>query len=208
MKAKQELSGFRARRISRESSIGLRHRASIARPMAWRGIFAILFGVFAVSGAWGTPRALALVFGIYAAFEALAALMTGFSLKNRSLVVLAGVDSLTGAFFLLLPDLPLITFSHVLGAWAMLTGVLELFAAGALKRSRKTERAQAGAGVVSIALGFGLGIYPELGPAQLAGWLGATMMIFGCLCILAAARVRFGPASAVSRGKWSDRGAA
>jgi drug/metabolite transporter (DMT)-like permease len=205
---KRELSGDGARRTSRAGSIRLRYRETIARPMAWRGIFAILFGLFAVSGALGAPSALALVFGLYAAFEALAALMTGLGLKNRSLVVLAVVDSLTGAFFLLNPDLPLFTFSHVVGAWAMLTGVLELFAAGALRRSRKTERAQAAAGVVSVALGFVLGIYPELGPADLAGWLGAAMMLFGCLCILAAARVRFGPASVVSRGKWSDRGAA
>jgi uncharacterized membrane protein HdeD (DUF308 family) len=176
--------------------------------MAWRGIFAILFGLFAVSGAGDSPGALALMFGIYVAFEAVAALMTGLALGNRSLVLLAVVDSLTGALFLLLPALPLITLSYVLGAWAMLTGVLEVFAAGAFKRSRKTERAQAGAGVVSIALGFALGIYPELAAPDLAGWLGAAMMLFGCLCILAAARVRFDPASVVSPARWSDRGAA
>lgn len=208
MNAKRELSGSGVQRTSRAASVRLRYREAIARPMAWRGIFAILFGLFAVSGAWGSPAALALAFGVYASFEAIAALMTAIGLENRSLILLAVVDSLTAAFFLLLPDLPLITLSYVLGAWALLTGVLEVFAAGALKRSRKTERAQAGAGVVSIALGFALGIYPELAPADLAGWLGAAMMLFGCLCILAAARVRFGPASVVSPARWPDRGAA
>jgi uncharacterized membrane protein HdeD (DUF308 family) len=208
MNAKPEFSGTGAPRTSRRPSFRLRYREAIARPMAWRGIFAILFGLFAVSGARRSPAALALAFGVYASLEAVAALMTAIGLENRSLILLAVVDSLTAAFILLMPDLPLITLSHVLGAWAMLTGVLEVFAAGALKRSRKTERAQAGAGVVSIALGFALGIYPELAPADLAGWLGAAMMLFGCLCILAAARVRFGAPSVVSPARWRDRGAA
>jgi uncharacterized membrane protein HdeD (DUF308 family) len=195
MKTKRGFSGF-----------GLRD--AIARPMAWRGIFAILFGIFALSNAWGSTGALALVFGIYAALEALAALMAGLRLKNRSLVLLAVVDSLTGAFFLLRPELKLLTFSYVVGAWAMLTGVLEVLASGAFRRSRPTQRVQAAAGFTSIALGVGLGIYPELGARDLAGWLGATMVVFGCLCVLAASRVRFASRPAVSEVKWSDRGAA
>ena len=182
MNARQELAGFSA----------------IARPMAWRGIFAILFGIFAVSGAWGSTRVLAFVFGVYAGLEAFAALMSGLGLRNRSLVILAVIDSLTGAFFVLQPELQLLTFSYVVGAWAMLTGILEMFAAGAFRRSFETKRMQAGAGAVSIALGFGLGIYPELSPASLAGWLGATMLLFGCLSVLAAARVRFGRPSVIS----------
>jgi len=206
MIAKREIPGFGLLQSGGPRSTGLRD--AIARPMAWRGIFAILFGIFALSGAWGSTGALALVFGIYAAFEALAALMSGLGLKNRSLGIRAVVDSLTGAFFLLQPELKLLTFSYIVGAWAMLTGVLEVIAAGALRRSRPTQRVQAAAGFTSIALGVGLGIYPELGPKDLAGWLGATMVFFGSLCLLAAARVRFGSRAAVSKAKWSDRGAA
>lgn len=206
MNAKRETSGFGLLHSGAPRSRGLRD--AIARPMAWRGIFAVLFGIFAVSGAWGSIGALALVFGIYAAFEALAALMSALTLRNRSLVLLAVVDSLTGAFFLLRPELKLLTFSYVVGAWAMLTGLLEVVAAGALKRSRPTLRVQAAAGFTSMTLGVGLGIYPELGLTDLAGWLGATMVVFGALCVLAAARVRFGSKPAVSNAKWSDRGAA
>ena len=56
-------SGFSAGRASRRGPIS-RHLNTIARPMAWRGILAILFGLFAVSGAGDSPRALALMFGI------------------------------------------------------------------------------------------------------------------------------------------------
>jgi hypothetical protein len=59
-----------------------------------------------------------------------------------------------------------------------------------------------------MALGLGLGIYPELSHRDLSGWLGATMLVFGCLCVLAAARYRFASKPAVPNTKWSERGAA
>lgn len=183
-------------------------RETLSRPMAWRGGCAILFGVFAFSRTWNSTQALVLAFGVYAAFEALAAFLAAFGLRNRPLAVIAAVDAIAAASFLFGPAPPLLTFSHVLGAWAMLTGILELFAAGALRRPLRTERAQAAAGVVSILLGIGLGIFPELGSAELAGWLGATMILFGCFCVLAAARVRFDAVSIAPRANWRRRGAA
>ena len=169
-----------------------RYREKFAGAMAWRGILAMIFGLYAFSRAWDSTRGLALAFGVYVALEALAAFAAGVSLKNRSLLVIAAVDSATVAFFLLATEPGLLTFSHVLGAWAMLTGILELFAAGALRRSPAAERAQAAAGIVSIALGVGLAVFPELGPGDLAGWLGSMMTLYGCFCTLAAAQARFG----------------
>lgn len=205
--ASASASGSR-RKAATWRAIGLRYREAIARPMAWRGIVAILFALYALSGTWESVRALALAFGAYAAFEALAALVAGVGLKNRPLVLIAIADTVTGTYFLLRPDLREHTLSYVLGAWAMATGVLELFAADALRRSPPTERRQAAAGIVSIVLGVGLAIYPELGHAELAGWLGATMMLFGCFCLLAAARVRFETEARGPQPKSWRRGAA
>jgi len=159
--------------------------------MVWRGACAILFGLFAISGAWSSTAGLAVAFGIYGAFEALGALVAGRRSGNPALLWIAAADGLAATFFLLRHDLGVLTFSYAVGAWAMLTGILELVSAAAIRDSRTTRRAQKAAGIVSIALGFGLGVYPELGPAELAGWLGATMILFGCFCILAAARFRF-----------------
>jgi uncharacterized membrane protein HdeD (DUF308 family) len=159
--------------------------------MVWRGACAILFGLYAISGAWTSTAGLAVAFGIYGVFEALGAVVGGRRSRNPALLWIAAADGLAATFFLLRHDLRLLTFSYAVGAWAMLTGILELVAAAAIRDSRKTRRAQGAAGIVSIALGFGLGVYPELGQAELAGWLGATMVLFGCLSILAGARFRF-----------------
>lgn len=164
------------------------------RAMAFRGAIAIALGVPAISGVWGKwesgpVRGLVIVFGAYAALETIGALGAALGLRNRAILGIAVVDGLA-AGLLLFPDLGGLAFAYLLGAWAMATGILELFAAGLTRKSPPLVRAQAAAGGVSILLGLVLAFHPGIETKNLAGWLGATMVSFGVLCLVAAGHVR------------------
>jgi uncharacterized membrane protein HdeD (DUF308 family) len=163
-------------------------RPALGGPMAVRGVFAIAFGFFAFSGAWISATGLARGFTLYAVVAAAAALVAGSRVRSRSLVLVAVVNLLTG-FLLVLPGgLGDLELPHLVGAWAMLTGILEVFAAGAMRRLPGIEWIQASAGGMSILLGIALGALSGFTTSGLAGSLGAMSVLFGVLCIAAAAR--------------------
>ena len=109
-------------------------RPSAVHAMLWRGILAIAFGLLAVGAGPGSARGLAFVFGTYAALEALGALAAALALENRALFGIAIVNSLAGGYVLLVAETAPTPLAHVIGAWAMATGILELFASGSLRR--------------------------------------------------------------------------
>jgi len=165
-----------------------RRRPSAVHAMLWRGILAIAFGLLAVGAGPGSARGLAFVFGTYAALEALGALAAALALENRALFGIAIVNSLAGGYVLLVAETAPTPLAHVIGAWAMATGILELFASGSLRRGPgvRTEAV----GVVSILVALIFAISPDMPLASIAGWTGAMLLWFGCLYLLAAEHFR------------------
>jgi uncharacterized membrane protein HdeD (DUF308 family) len=179
-------------------------RHSLAGPVAARGILAMAFGVFALSGSWGSPAGLARAFALYAIAGAAAALVAGLRVFSRSLLFVALVNALTGGLVLLPGALGELELPHLVGAWAMLTGVLDMFAAGAFRRTEGTEWFQGGAGGVSILLGMAAGTLSGAKNAiVLGGWLGAMSLLFGVLCVAAAARESVRPVTVQRRKRRS-----
>jgi uncharacterized membrane protein HdeD (DUF308 family) len=158
-----------------------------AHAMLWRGILAIAFGLLAVSVATESGGALAFVFGTYATLESIAALATSLTLRNRFSFGIAILDALAGGYVLLVAPPEPVSLAHVIGAWAMATGILELFAGRSPRRPGVRTRA---AGVVSLLLGLILAVWPEMPLTSIAGWTGAMLLSFGGLCLVAAEHLR------------------
>jgi uncharacterized membrane protein HdeD (DUF308 family) len=165
-------------------------RDSVGGPMATRGILAIAFGILALSGSWISTAALETGFAVYLVLAAAAALVTGLRVNSRPLLFVALADSLIGALLFMPGALGDLELPHLIGAWAMLTGILEMFAAGAFRRSPATKWFHASAGVASILLGVIVGAVPGFDSAATGGWLGALSVFFGVLCLAAAAHTR------------------
>jgi uncharacterized membrane protein HdeD (DUF308 family) len=154
----------------------------------WRGILAIAFGLLAVSVATESGGALAFVFATYAMLDSIGALATALTLRNRFSFGIAILDALAGGYVLLVSPPEPVSLAHVIGAWAMATGILELFAAGAPRRNPEVR--MRAAGVVSLLLGLILAIWPDMPLTSTAGWTGAMLLSFGCLCLVAAEHLR------------------
>jgi uncharacterized membrane protein HdeD (DUF308 family) len=78
----------------------------------------------------------------------------------------------------------------LIAAWAFLTGVLEIIAAVRLRKEIKREWLLALSGVLSIALGVVLALWPAPGAIALVWYLGAYAIIFGALLVALSFKLR------------------
>jgi uncharacterized membrane protein HdeD (DUF308 family) len=160
--------------------------------VALRGALAILIGLAAIFFTEATIGALVLLFGAYMLVDGVFGIAAGVRAARKGergvLLILEGIAGLVaGAAAVILPGLTLIVLIYVLGAWAIVSGVL-LAAAG--------FRATAGrwwliaAGVLSVIWGALLFVAPIAGAVVLTWWLGGYALAFGVILLIAAFRLR------------------
>src|SRR5262245_17783300 len=109
-----------------------------------RGALAVLFGVVALVWPGITFEALVLVFGVYAFFDGILVLGFGLMAAGDGLqwwpLVLAGILGIAvGAITFLQPQTTGLALVYVVGAWAIVTGLLEIVAAVRLRQVISTE---------------------------------------------------------------------
>jgi uncharacterized membrane protein HdeD (DUF308 family) len=165
------------------------------RMLALRGVIAILFGVLAL--AWP-----ALTLLVFAALFAAYALLTGVvlvvgSLKSRKsnedwwLPLMVGLVSLgAGAIATIHPDLTALVLVLVVGANAMVTGVLDIATAIRLRKSIRNEGLLILNGVVSIAFGVLVFLFPDAGALALVWLISFYAILSGILLLAFAFRLR------------------
>ncbi|HEX2767611.1 MAG TPA: DUF308 domain-containing protein [Candidatus Limnocylindria bacterium] len=150
-----------------------------------RGLAAIAFGLLAfLSPAWGIAILVAL-FAAWAivdgAFELLAGIRTRGVDRSWWLAVLEGVVSIAaGVAALVLPP-QIVTWALVIviGAWSVLTGIIEIVLAIRLRRFIQGEVWMALAGVASILFGILIVLFPAAGALSLVWLIGAFAIVFG-----------------------------
>lgn len=170
------------------------------RMLILRGVLAIIFGLMVV--AWPGPSLLAIAFlyGAYAFADGILAIATGIRRgRNRqswSLPILEGILGIgIGIMTLFWPAVTLYVLSVLIGAWAVLTGLLEVAAAFKLQQVRPgvstAGRILLGvAGVLSIALGMVIFYSPGIGMATLLTFVASYALIFGGLLVGLGIRLR------------------
>jgi uncharacterized membrane protein HdeD (DUF308 family) len=159
-----------------------------------RGLLAVVFGVLVLVWPGITVLALAYVFAAYALVDGIGMIISGFRSRGgpRWSYVLAGVAGviagLAAAFW---PGITVLVLVVWAGAWAVVTGVLEIVAA--VRREDSGRWLTVLAGVLSIVAGLLILIWPGIGALALATVLGIYALVAGVSLLWAAWQVRRAP---------------
>jgi uncharacterized membrane protein HdeD (DUF308 family) len=163
--------------------------------VALRGVAAIIFGVLALAMPGITLLALVLLFGGYAIVDGVLNIIS--AVRGREgrapwwLLLIEGLVSIAaGVAAFVLPGLTALVLVYIIGAWAIVTGVLEVFAAVRLRREIKNEWWLALSGVLSIVFGALVMYAPGAGALAIVLWIGAYSIVFGALLLGLAFRLR------------------
>jgi len=185
--------------------------ASLVRRISWlftlRGIAAILFGVLAFFQPGITLLALTTLFGAYSLVDGVIAVSS--SLSNRKeypdwwIVFLSGLLGVAvGVVTFLRPGLTALALLFLIGARALVVGVLEIAAAVELRKVIQREWMLILSGLASIVFGLAVFLFPLAGALAVV-WLIATYaIVFGVLQIVLAVQSRnWGNAFETSYGR-------
>lgn len=153
-----------------------------------RGVLAILFGVLAFLWPELTAEGLVIILGAYllvdGAFEIVSAVRRrreerrwGFLLSDGILGILLGIVALVW------PEATAVALLYLIAIWAIVTGVLELFAAIELRRAITGEWLLGLVGIVSILLGVILFASPEAGIMGVVWAIGLYALLIGLLLV-------------------------
>ena len=167
---------------------------SLSTYLILRGVLAVIVGLIAVAWPGVTVYALVVVFAVYAFLDAILQAGRAFSGVRAGAVVgrllLALVDVAAGIVALVYPGLTAVTLVYILAFWAIVFGLLELFAAFGAGETAGTRAWFVAAGLVSIVFGVVLVARPEAGAISLALVYGIYSLAFGVTQIVLGVQAR------------------
>ncbi|MET0500083.1 MAG: HdeD family acid-resistance protein [Candidatus Binatia bacterium] len=154
-----------------------------------RGIFAVLFGVFAFIWPGITLAALVLVWGAYAIADGVMALIAAFTMHEEgkpmwALIVVGILGLAAGVVTFLWPGMTALVLLMFIASWAVLMGIFEIAAAIRLRKHIENEWLLALSGVVSIAFGVLMFLQPGAGALAVVWLIGSFSLLFGILLIV------------------------
>jgi len=163
--------------------------------LALRGLAALVFGVLVVLWPGLTLLVLVALFAAYTLVSGVASAIG--AVQNRShdedwwLILLLGLVSIgAGLIAMFHPALTTLILALLLGAYAVATGILDIAAAIRLRKTIRGEWLLILAGIVSVAFGAIVLLYPGAGALALVWLIGAYAIAEGALLLLFAFRIR------------------
>ncbi len=160
-----------------------------------RGVLAVLFGVLTFAWPGITLLTLAWVFaayalagGVLAVVAALAGRTGGFPWWALLVEGLLGIAA--GVVAMGWPGIYLLALLYLIAGWAAVTGVFQVIVALRLRKEIEGEWALVAGGILSVAFGVLLVVYPGAGFLYIAYMLGAYALIAGVLLIVLSLRLR------------------
>jgi uncharacterized membrane protein HdeD (DUF308 family) len=161
-----------------------------------RGLAGVLFGIAAFVWPGLTVLALTLLYGAFAMADgvtSLGAALTGSGEKGiptwwLGLVGLLGIA--VGVVAFLWPGITAFALVIMIGAWAVVIGVLEIIGALWLRKQIEDEWLMIAIGLLSLLFGLALLLRPVAGAVAIAWAVGAFALISGLLHIGFALRLR------------------
>ncbi len=153
----------------------------ISQSLFWRGILAIAIGVVSVAWPHITVGAFVVLFAVYAFMAAAADAVRAFSSGKAGPVfgylLLSLLSVAAGVVALVWPGITALVLTLWIGAWAFVTGLVEVGIAFRRDETAGERALWALGGLVSLALGVVLFIRPDIGAVSLA-------TVFGLYCIV------------------------
>ena len=147
------------------------------------GVLAIVVGIIAIAWPKVTIFALVILFAVYAFIAAGLQAMRAFGSRTAGPVfghlLLALIDLAAGVIALVWPGPTALVLVLVVGVWAFIGGVFEIFAAFQSGETGGTRALFIVAGLVSILFGVVLFARPGVGAVTLALLFGLFTLIYG-----------------------------
>ena len=153
-----------------------------------RGVAGILFGIVTFVAPGISLAALVLLFGAYAFIDGVLAILSAVR-RHRShdrwgWLLLEGVAGVAaGVMTLLWPGITALALLYLIAAWALVTGAFAVAAAIRLRKAITGEWLLALSGILSIALGLLLFLFPAAGMMAVVLWIGAYAFVSGILLV-------------------------
>lgn len=162
--------------------------------LALRGVAAVIFGLIAFALPGVTLTVLVLFFAAYLLVDGVFALIAGLKAAEHhqrwGALALEGIlDLVAGAAVVMWPGLTLVVFVYTAAFWALVSGIALLVAAFRLHRQHG-EWMMILTGLLSIAWGILVVLFPVAGILVWAWWIGAYALIFGIAMLVLAFRLR------------------
>ncbi len=163
--------------------------------IALRGVVAIIFGILVFLQPGISLQALLILLAAYLLVDGIGAIITAFRSHDTNprwwVVLLEGIVSIiAGIIAFLWPGLTAFTIVYVVAAWAIITGVFEIWAAIRLRAEISNEWLLALSGVLSLIFGILLVVYPGAGILTLLWLIGSYAILFGIVMLVLAFRLR------------------
>lgn len=159
-----------------------------------RGAVSILFGAAALMWPKTMITTLVLLFGAYATFDGLIAILYGLSMSREGpiwiLIVEGTIGVLMGMVMFLWPTLTALGLLYLIAAWAIVTGILEIVTMSWLRRVANDSLLLGLSGVFSVVLGVTLFFVPHAGMVAAALLLGIYALVFGEILVWVGLRLR------------------
>jgi len=147
------------------------------------GVLAIIVGIIAIAWPQVTIYALVILFAVYAFIDAALQAMRAFSSRTAGPVIghllLALIALAAGVIALVWPGPTALVLVLVVGIWAFIGGVFEIFAAFQSGETAGTRALLIITGLVSILFGVVLFAHPNIGAVTLALLFGLFTLIYG-----------------------------
>jgi uncharacterized membrane protein HdeD (DUF308 family) len=160
-----------------------------------RGIVGVVIGIVAFAWPGVTLAALVMIFGIYALIDGVTNLMLGLTKRTghgrgwvHALQGLIGIAA--GVLTFIWPAMTALALIFFIGAWAVVTGIIEVAAAIKLRKEITGEWLLALSGLLSIAFGVLVLAFPFAGAVGISWVLGSYAMLGGIILIALGVRLR------------------
>jgi uncharacterized membrane protein HdeD (DUF308 family) len=155
-----------------------------------RGAAALVFGYLAFTSPGTTLEALVIVYGAYALFDGAVSLVAGIRMTsaggNAWMLIVGGLVSLAaGVVTFAWPGPTALALVYIIGAWAVVTGVLQIMAAVELRREISGEWLVGLSGVLSILFGALIFVYPGSGALAIVYIVGIYAVANGLTLVAA-----------------------
>ncbi|MFB6198190.1 MAG: HdeD family acid-resistance protein [Halobacteriaceae archaeon] len=160
-----------------------------------RGVLAILFGVLAFAWPAITLTVLVLLFAAYAFVDGVFAFGGAYRAADNSRDIwpflvegILGVVAGIGAF--VWPNITAIVLLYLIAAWAVVTGVIEVYTAIQVRKQITDELWLGVSGLVSVLFGILLVVMPGAGALAVIWLIAAYAIVFGVTLLGLAWRMR------------------
>ena len=158
------------------------------------GVLAIIVGIVAIAWPQATILALVILFAVYAFMDAGLQAARAFSSRSAGPVfghlLLALISLAAGVIAVVWPGPTAYVLVIVVAAWALVGGLVEIFAGFQSGEAAGTRAMFIISGLVSVAFGIVLFARPNVGAVTLALLFGLYFMIYGFSQIAAGVQVR------------------